>query len=852
MYQFVETRAASTSANALILLQNNRSKVGKSVLDFPLNRKRLKLLNEAKQFSERSTGIAYWMSRNQRVQDNWALLYAQELGLRSSLPIHVIFCLAESFLEATIRHFKFMIEGLKEVQNDCENLNINFHLLRGNAGDEVPKFVKDHNIGTLICDMSPLRIHRQWVEDIKKNISPDVPFVQIDAYNVVPVWVTSDKEEPAAYALRNKLMPKLKEFLTEFPPLIRHPHKAKSPAASIDWNRVISSLKVDRLVPEVTWIKPGYKAAVSMLDTFIKERLRNYAKLRNDPVQCHKAVSNLSPYFHFGQLSPQRAMIEVEKSREKSKENVESFFNEAVIWRELAENLCYYNKDYDNFNGAKDWAKATLRSHLKDKREYIYSLKEFEDGKTHDNMWNAAQLEMKVTGKMAGYMRMYWAKKILEWSETPEDAIKTTVYLNDRYSLDGRDPNGYLGIMWSIAGINDRPFTERNVIGKIRYMSYHACFQKFDGKAYVAKHCGGAVYKKINDKMNYQDKVKEIIERKNLDQDDDAFFIYNVNNVIKQQQMWVQQIPRVTPYFAVKCNNRKAVLSTMALLGNGFDCASKLEINKILKLGVQPDKIIFANPIKQISHIKFARKVKVNKMTFDCYEELLKIKEHHPKAEVILRIRFDAEKCLISYGRKFGCDPIKEAPDLILKCKYLKLNLIGIAFHAGSNCDDFKVFQKALAVIRKLFDYSMEIGIRMNFIDIGGGFVGDDLQLMEKYSDDINTGIDKYFNDDNYTIISEPGRYFVSSAFTLFCKVIAKKDRKDSMGHLTSIDYYINDGIFGSFLGKFLGKTLNNQMFEVFQSSKEHENVYKSTIWGQTCDIIDVVADRIYLPLLTV
>jgi deoxyribodipyrimidine photo-lyase len=309
------------------------------------------------------------------------------------------------------------------------------------------------------------------------------------------VWETSDKEEAAAYIVRGKIVPKIEEFLTEYPPVIWHSHNGSVKPEPIDWNQAMKSVKVDETVKEVAWIKPGHKAAVAMLQSFIKERLRHYKSLRNDPVEQHKAVSNLSPYFHFGQISPQRAVFEVNKESGKFKECVDMFFNEAVIWREMAENLCFYNPNYDNFEGAKDWAKASLKAHQKDKREYIYTLKQFEDAKTHDQMWNAAQLEMKVTAKMSGYMRMYWAKKILEWTKTPEEAIKIAVYLNDRYSLDGRDPNGYLGIMWSIAGVNDRPFGDRKISGKIRYMSYNACFQKFDAKAYMAKFCG-SVFKK--------------------------------------------------------------------------------------------------------------------------------------------------------------------------------------------------------------------------------------------------------------------------------------------------------------------------------------------------------------------
>lgn len=282
-------------------------------------------------------------------------------------------------------------------------------------------------------------------------------------------------------------MPKFDEFLTEFPPVIKHRFESTMKAGPIDWEAVKKSIKVDRSVGVVDSFKPGYKAAVHTLESFINERLKNYKRLRNDPVQQHMAVSNLSPYFHFGQISAQRAVLEVKKYENRYKDDVESFINETVIWRELGENICFYNLDYDNYNGAKDWAKASLEAHVGDKREYVYNLEEFELAKTHDNLWNAAQLEMVKTGKMSGYMRMYWAKKILEWTAKPEEALKITIYLNDRYSLDGRDPNGYLGIMWSILGVNDRPFGDRKVSGKIRFMSYNACFQKFDAKAYIAK-----------------------------------------------------------------------------------------------------------------------------------------------------------------------------------------------------------------------------------------------------------------------------------------------------------------------------------------------------------------------------
>lgn len=181
MYQFVETRAAKTSASAVQMMQGNRAKTARGILDFEYNKKRNRVLSSAKEIKQRAAGIVYWISRNQRVEDNWALLYAQALGLRNSLPLHVVFCLTDRFLEATLRQFKFMIDGLKEVQSDCTNLNINFHLLRGEAGEQVSKFVKNHNMGAVVCDFSPLRIHRGWVESLQKKLAADVPFVQVDA-----------------------------------------------------------------------------------------------------------------------------------------------------------------------------------------------------------------------------------------------------------------------------------------------------------------------------------------------------------------------------------------------------------------------------------------------------------------------------------------------------------------------------------------------------------------------------------------------------------------------------------------------------------------------------------------------
>lgn len=197
-------------------------------------------------------------------------------------------------------------------------------------------------------------------------------------------------------------------------------------------------------------------------------------------------MSNLSSYLHFGQISAQRVALEVQPFIEYA-ESQKSFLEELIVRRELSDNFCFYNKYYDSFEGFPNWAKKTLNEHRNDKREFIYSLQQFEDAKTHDDLWNAAQIEMTTTGKMHGFMRMYWAKKILEWSASPEDALETAIYLNDKYELDGRDPNGYVGCAWSIGGVHDRAWAERPVFGKIRFMNYNGCKRKFDINSYIKK-----------------------------------------------------------------------------------------------------------------------------------------------------------------------------------------------------------------------------------------------------------------------------------------------------------------------------------------------------------------------------
>lgn len=444
-----------------------------------MKNERLRVLKKGE---EKPGPIIYWMSRDQRVHDNWALLFAQEIALKQKTSLGVVFCLIPKFLGATIRQYGFMLQGLQETEKNLEARNIPFFLLTGSPEEEVVKFVSQHEGRALITDFDPLRLKRAWKKGVLDRI--DIPVYEVDTHNIVPCWIASPKQEFAAYPFRPKVKRQLTEFLDEFPNLKKHPFLWKEKAEQTDWGRVKKSLKVDRKVSEIDWIKPGEKAALLMLNQFIEHKLSRYDAKRNDP--NIDGQSNLSPYLHFGQISAQKVALEVQK-KSRSASGKEAFLEELIVRRELADNFCFYNAHYDNFTGFPDWAKKTLNGHRHDRREYIYSLDQLETAQTHDDLWNAAQKEMVKFGKMHGYMRMYWAKKILEWTETPEEALKIAIFLNDKYELDGRNPNGYAGIAWSIGGVHDRAWFPRPIFGKIRYMSYRGAQSKFDVKAYIMK-----------------------------------------------------------------------------------------------------------------------------------------------------------------------------------------------------------------------------------------------------------------------------------------------------------------------------------------------------------------------------
>lgn len=427
--------------------------------------------------------VAYWMARDQRAHDNWALIHAQQLALSAKAPLHVCFCLPDDAGGLTRRHAEFLLGGLADVESALRELDIPFHLLRGGASTEVPEFVRAHGIGTLVCDFSPLRAPRAAQSAVVDALPASVGVIEVDAHNVVPCWVASEKQEVGARTLRPKIERALPTFLTEFPALERHPHAPSGAApAPLCWDTERARLSVDESVRPVDWIVPGERAAHAALATFLKERLKLFAAKRNDP-NVH-ATSDLSPYLNFGQLAPQRAALVVRAARAHN-ESVKSYIEESVVRRELSDNYCYYNPNYDSLAGAAGWARESLEKHASDAREWRYSLEELEGAQTHEDIWNAAQRQLSRTGKMHGFMRMYWAKKILEWTDSPAEALGIAQHLNDKLALDGNDPNGFVGVGWSIMGVHDMGWAERAVFGKIRYMNYNGCKRKFDVAAFA-------------------------------------------------------------------------------------------------------------------------------------------------------------------------------------------------------------------------------------------------------------------------------------------------------------------------------------------------------------------------------
>ena len=427
--------------------------------------------------------ILYWMQASQRVECNHALEYAVGEANERNLPVVVVFGLTDRFPEANLRHYAFMLEGLEEVRKGLRDRGIRFALMR--RSPELAATAMAEEAALVVADRGYLRIQRQWRNHVAKNAPCAV--VQVESDAVVPVETASPKEEYTAGTLRPKLQRILEGYLV---PLKERPVRKDSLSLRLDvdteedFPSLLKKMKIDRSVSPVRAFRGGTARANALLEEFIAKKIRHYDELRSDPGLDYS--SHLSPYLHFGQISPLAVALRVSGERSIPAAARESFLEELIVRRELSMNFVFYNDRYDEYECLPDWARKTLAEHAKDRREYLYGPEQWERAGTHDPYWNAAQREMMITGKMHNYMRMYWGKKLLEWSRTPAEAFRTALWLNNRYELDGRDPNGFAGVAWCF-GKHDRAWFERKVFGKIRYMNDAGLRRKFDMDAYLKK-----------------------------------------------------------------------------------------------------------------------------------------------------------------------------------------------------------------------------------------------------------------------------------------------------------------------------------------------------------------------------
>jgi deoxyribodipyrimidine photo-lyase len=435
-------------------------------------------LNE--QPERRRRYVLYWMQAAQRAENNPALEFAVRRANELDRPVVVGFGLTDDYPGANARHYRFMLEGLAETQAALAERGIPLVVRRGAPPEVALELAAEASL--VVADRGYLRHQRRWRDRVADEA--DCAVVRVEGEVVVPAEDASDKEEYAARTLRPKIHQRLDEFLRK-----RQREKLKKHASGRQWkdfdvsdpSAALRKLGVDRSVAPVDAHCGGASEARKRLRTFVRNKLDDYDDARNDPNR--DGTSGLSPYLHFGQIAPVEVALAVARRDSPGRD---AFLEELIVRRELAINFVLNNPRYDELAALPDWAAATLNKHARDPREYTYSPEELESADTHDPYWNAAQREMVLTGKMHGYMRMYWGKKILQWSASPADAHAAALALNDKYELDGRDPSGFANVLWCF-GKHDRPWAERDVFGTVRYMNANGLQRKFDANAYVAK-----------------------------------------------------------------------------------------------------------------------------------------------------------------------------------------------------------------------------------------------------------------------------------------------------------------------------------------------------------------------------
>ena len=446
-----------------------------------MREERIQALND-KPSDPEGAYVLYWMQQSQRADFNHALEYAARRANALGQGLIVGFGLTDGYPDANERHYVFLLEGLAEAAAALHDRGIKF-VMRAGAPDQIALDLADQ-ASLVVCDRGYLRHQRDWRKTVAEQADKSV--IQVESDVVVPVECVSDKVEFAARTIRPKLRKAWPKFLGG---LSKTKMKTSSLPLAVtgdcdprDIDQVLGTLSIDRSVARVSRFRGGTQEARKHLQRFLRSALEGYQNARNDPAspQC----SNLSPYLHFGQISPVEVARKVAAAGNASQADAEAYLEELIVRRELAANFVYFHADYDRYACLPDWARKTLETHKNDPRPSRYTRGELERGETDDPYWNAAMQEMLKTGYMHNYMRMYWGKKILEWTNTPEYAYRTLLYLNNKYFLDGRDANSYANVAW-VFGLHDRPWQERAVFGKVRAMKASGLERKFDIDGYV-------------------------------------------------------------------------------------------------------------------------------------------------------------------------------------------------------------------------------------------------------------------------------------------------------------------------------------------------------------------------------
>lgn len=436
--------------------------------------------------------VVYWMQRAMRVQDNPALDVAVDAANLLDLPVVVFFSVIPNYPNANHRHYHMLQQGLRDVEEDAAERGVGF-ILRRHPHNSLEKFLEEVEAAILIGDENPCREPERWRRALARRLK--LPYWTVDADVVVPSKILG-RDYFLLQHMRSHLQAALPKFLIASKhPKPHHPWpKPKSLRADSLAGDITAGFKdLDRTIKPVDTITGGTHAALKHLHNFVNHGLKDYGENRNHPEL--KGTSRLSPYLHFGNIGPITIAIAAQNAVEKNKASqaaCDRFLEQVISWRELSVLFVKYNQNYDNWECAEPWARQTLIEHAADLRPYRYTFHQLERAETHDDLWNAAQREKVTNGWMHNYMRMYWAKMILEWAPDPARAYEWAVTLNDRYELDGRDPNGYAGIAWAIVGKHDRPWFNRPIFGLVRSMSGASTSKKFDAKSYIEQHNGAA------------------------------------------------------------------------------------------------------------------------------------------------------------------------------------------------------------------------------------------------------------------------------------------------------------------------------------------------------------------------